>query len=183
MRQSTLLALAIAVAIVLFIVSTVRGAEHVGPPAAYPSIPGVATASVTQENIQKTICQPNYTSPANGVRPSSSYTNKLKLEQMATLHLSGKPSDYEEDHFLSLEIGGDPRDPNNLWPEPYGIPYFGARVKDQVEDALHRQVCAGTMTLKAVQSCIMSDWIACGIRLKVKAVTDVWAKYETAGTR
>ena len=30
-------------------------------------------------------------------------------------------ADYEEDHLIPLELGGAPRDPNNLWPEPrYG---------------------------------------------------------------
>jgi hypothetical protein len=26
---------------------------------------------------------------------------------------------YEEDHLISLEDGGDPTDPRNLFPEPY----------------------------------------------------------------
>jgi hypothetical protein len=26
---------------------------------------------------------------------------------------------YEEDHLISIEDGGDPTDPRNLWPEPY----------------------------------------------------------------
>ena len=28
-------------------------------------------------------------------------------------------SDYQEDHLISLELGGNPTDPRNLWPEPY----------------------------------------------------------------
>src|SRR2546423_12246170 len=32
---------------------------------------------------------------------------------------STKMSDYEEDHFLALELGGAPRDPRDLWPEPH----------------------------------------------------------------
>ena len=32
---------------------------------------------------------------------------------------TGSPSDYQEDHLISLELGGNPTDPRNLWPEPY----------------------------------------------------------------
>ena len=32
---------------------------------------------------------------------------------------TGSPSDYQEDHLVSLELGGHPTDPRNLWPEPY----------------------------------------------------------------
>jgi len=32
---------------------------------------------------------------------------------------SDNPACYEEDHLISLENGGDPKDPKNLWPEPY----------------------------------------------------------------
>jgi hypothetical protein len=43
---------------------------------------------------------------------------------------------YEEDHLISLEIGGAPSAEANLWPEPYNGPE-GARVKDVVENKLH----------------------------------------------
>src|SRR5216683_2609243 len=32
------------------------------------------------------------------------------------------PAHYEEDHLVSLELGGHPRDPRNLWPERWGTP-------------------------------------------------------------
>ena len=65
------------------------------------------------------------------IRPPTSYTNPLKLTHMqqygdtvndpsAACMLSSKNKVcYEEDHLISLENGGDPRDPRNLWPEPY----------------------------------------------------------------
>jgi hypothetical protein len=47
------------------------------------------------------------------------FTNKLKIQKMQELGLPGKPSDYEEDHFRPLELGGAPRDPlDNLDPPP-----------------------------------------------------------------
>ena len=71
--------------------------------------------------------------------------------------MSGTPADYEEDHFISLELGGSPTDPRNLWPEPY-LPKPGAKEKDIVENYLHRQVCSGTMTLEDAQKAIVADW-------------------------
>ena len=123
--------------------------------------PGAVNPNVTQANIHQTVCVAGWTKT---IRPPASYTNKLKLEQMAAQHLTGKPADYEEDHFISLEIGGHPTDPLNLWPQPYAGPH-GAREKDQVEDELHRRLCAGTMTLLDVQACIRADWVACGRKI------------------
>lgn len=62
---------------------------------------------------------------------------------------------YEIDHLISLELGGT-NDPANLWPQPYAKP--GAKEKDVVENALHRQVCAGTMSLADAQHAIATDW-------------------------
>lgn len=97
------------------------------------------------------ICTPGY---PDTVRPSSSYTTSLKIKQMTQWHLGGKTSDYEEDHLISLELGGDPRSPDNLWPQKWPE----ARKKDQEENALHRDVCAGRMTLGAAQEKIRRDW-------------------------
>jgi len=83
----------------------------------------------------------------------------LKLQQIASLRLPGGASAYEEDHFIPLEVGGHPRDPRNLWPEPYG-PVPGAREKDRVETFLHDQVCAGWMALQQAQQAVQNDWYA-----------------------
>jgi len=55
------------------------------------------------------------------------------------------PSHYEEDHFISLELGGNPRDPKSLWPEMWGTPGTpltsrGPKAKDAVENELHKEV-------------------------------------------
>lgn len=60
---------------------------------------------------------------------------------------------YELDHLVSLELGGD-NTVANLWPEPWS----DARRKDQVENALHRRVCSGAMTIEAAQARIARDW-------------------------
>lgn len=78
------------------------------------------------------------------------------------------PSHYQEDHLVALELGGAPRDPANLWPEPNDMVLpdrtpVGSDVKDHLEDALHRRVCAGTMALGDAQRLIAGDWIAAWI--------------------
>jgi hypothetical protein len=65
--------------------------------------------------------------------------------------------DYEEDHLISLELGGAPSDPRNLWPEPYNSP-DGARVKDVIENKLHALVCSHTISLATAQHAIATNW-------------------------
>lgn len=120
-----------------------------------PTVPGALNLAVTQDNIKTTICVSGYTGT---IRPKSSYTTKLKVSQMKTLHLPGKTSDYEEDHLISLEIGGNPTDPNNLWPEPW-VGNMNAHNKDRLENRLHKLVCSGQMTLKEAQKEISTNWI------------------------
>jgi hypothetical protein len=123
--------------------------------------PGAVNPDVTQANIATTICVSGWTAT---VRPPAAYTTALKIRQIVEYgYADTKTADYEEDHLISLEIGGAPRDPNNLWPEPYKVALpdgssVGARVKDQVENYLHRQVCAGGMTLAAARALIAGDW-------------------------
>lgn len=119
--------------------------------------PGSSDPRVTQDNIQSTICKSGYTTT---VRPSTSYTNKLKAQQIVDYGYADKSlSSYEEDHLIPLEIGGSPTDPNNLWPEPGGVP----NPKDSVENYCKKMVCAGTITLRNAQLQIANDWrYACG---------------------
>jgi hypothetical protein len=115
----------------------------------------VSDPHVTAANIHQTICVSGYT---RKVRPPASYTDKLKIQQLAAYgYADRKPADYEEDHLIPLELGGSPRDPRNLWPEPrYGA--YPASVKDGVENRLHTEVCAGSLTLAEAQRRIAADW-------------------------
>lgn len=119
--------------------------------------PGAVNAAVTQANIQTTICVPGWTKT---IRPPASYTNKLKAQQLASGAYAGTnaPRTYEEDHLISLEIGGHPTDPRNLWPQEWDGPY-GAHAKDRLENYLHRAVCSGRMTLAEAQAAVSSNWI------------------------
>lgn len=61
-------------------------------------------------------------------------------------------------HLVSLQLGGDPNDPRNLWVEDYWGS-FNAHDKDRLEDYLHRAACSGQMTLRAAQEAIATNWV------------------------
>ncbi|MGO9712337.1 MAG: HNH endonuclease signature motif containing protein [Polyangiaceae bacterium] len=65
-------------------------------------------------------------------------------------------SAYEVDHLIPLALGGD-NAIANLWPEQ-SEPQPGFHEKDTVEDHLHREVCAGRMSLADAQRAIATDW-------------------------
>ena len=164
--------------------------------------PGAANPDVTQHNIQDTICNRQWSTKE--IRPPAEYTSKLKRKQLReygdTFHQTraelinpstGKAdtnrcvahSDnmacYEEDHLISLEDGGNPTDPRNLWPEPYntkvGWVIMGAHQKDVVESFIHDEVCYDiphskrtsqipatiSITLRHGQEILAGDWYAC----------------------
>lgn len=116
--------------------------------------PGATDPRVTQDNLQQTICVSGYT---RTVRPPTSYTNPLKVEQLKNYGLTLTTAEVEEDHLIPLELGGAPRDPLNLWPEPRAGA-SSALSKDTVENRLHSLVCAGRMTLAEAQQRIATDW-------------------------
>ena len=116
--------------------------------------PGATNPAVTQANIKKTICVSGYTKT---IRPPVSYTNALKKKQIAQYKYTDRVlSHYEEDHLIPLAVGGNPRDPSNLWPEPLA----SAKKKDKLEKRAQTLVCAGKVPLKNMQREIAKDWIA-----------------------
>ena len=65
---------------------------------------------------------------------------------------------YEVDHLVSLELGGS-NEIANLWPEAAQA-VAGFRQKDTLENALHREVCAGRLSLALAQRQIATNWVA-----------------------
>jgi hypothetical protein len=59
--------------------------------------------------------------------------------------------------LISLELGGS-NDIANLWPEA-ASPTPGFHQKDQVENYLHDQVCAGKISLSEAQEEIATNWL------------------------
>ena len=127
-----------------------------------PSGWGVTNPSITQENIKDNICNPSWST--SSIRPTSSYTTALKISQIKSMgYKDTNPSHYEEDHVISLELGGDPKSHQNLYPQPYEV-YFnkvriGAHEKDKVENFLHKEVCNGDITLAQAQKDITTNWV------------------------
>jgi len=112
--------------------------------ASWTLTPGVLDPTVDQATIRSSICVQGWT---HTIRPPVAYTNDLKRKGLEQYGLRGPPSAYQEDHLISLELGGHPTDPRNLWPEPYPR----ASQVDQIENELNAAVCSGRLSLADAQ--------------------------------
>jgi hypothetical protein len=143
-RGDVILAVVLVVVMVVGLTHLHGGSSHaiVADPT---RTPGVLNPNVTQANIRSTICKRGWTST---IRPPVSYTDALKRKQMRQYGESGPMSAYQEDHLISLEMGGNPTDPRNLWPEPYPR----AAQMDQIENQINAEICSGQLTLAQGQA-------------------------------
>jgi len=124
--------------------------------------PGALNPEVTQENIKQTVCVKGYTKK---IRPPAYYTNKLKKLQIREYGYADRnPKNYEEDHLIALSIGGAPKDPSNLWPEPRNSEWSASK-KDRLEFVLYKMVCAQEISLEEAQRAMATNWI------------EAWKKY------
>ncbi|HEX5449177.1 MAG TPA: hypothetical protein VFW85_03885 [Gaiellaceae bacterium] len=147
MRLSVVeLVLVLAAALLIIAALPSCGGNRASPTvrASWSLTPGVLNAAVTQATIRDTVCRAGWTKT---IRPPTSYTNDLKVKGIAQYGLHGALSAFQEDHLISLELGGNPTDPRNLWPEPYPR----AAAVDQIENQLNHKVCAGELTLAQAQ--------------------------------
>jgi hypothetical protein len=109
--------------------------------------PGAILSTSTAE-----ICTPGYAAKVRKVPDSE------KKEVFAEYGIDyGLRGQYEVDHLISLELGGS-NDMANLWPELNAVAN-GAFVKDKLENYLHRQVCAGKISLQQAQYEISTNWV------------------------
>jgi hypothetical protein len=120
----------------------------------YPIVPKAAlTPGATLVVTAADICVPGYTKKVRNV-PAA-----VKRQVYASYGVrTHQPGDYEIDHLISLELGGS-NSTRNLWPESYRTHPWNARVKDALENELHRRVCAGTMDLARAQAVIAKNWV------------------------
>ena len=159
------------------------------------AFPGATNPNVTPANMKDNICKKGWSTKS--IRPKTSYTNALKATQLKSLNYtlanklpsvntksgttkrpdirkciarSATPACYEEDHLISLELGGHPTSPDNLWPEPW-FGTWNAKVKDALEDRLHAMVCSGDISLRDAQKAIATDWVG-AYRKYVERSTD-----------
>ena len=98
------------------------------------------------------VCTPGYSKSVRNVPQSEK--NRVYAEYGIRRHTPGA---YEVDHLISLELGGS-NSIKNLWPEKQP----GARSKDKLENSLHRDVCDGTISLRAAQKQIVHWWLHSG---------------------
>jgi hypothetical protein len=126
-------------------------ARHHGELADPSCTPGSVDPAVTQADIGSTICQSGYTET---VRPPESQTGQFKWNVAEPAYGQSNVRG-ELDHLVPLELGGS-NDATNLWVEAGPLP----NPKDAVEDALNREVCDGTLSLRAAQREIARNWLA-----------------------
>lgn len=110
---------------------------------------GVANPRLTA----KVLCAQTFTT-----RDERHVTASMKKQVCALYGVTPCDGHVEIDHLISLELGGA-NDIRNLWPQPF-LPAPGARQKDFTENWLHKQVCAGRMTLQDAQARIVANWYA-----------------------
>jgi hypothetical protein len=142
--------------------------------------PGALNPAISFRNQATTICAASGWT-TNVIRPPSALTTRLKREQLAArgwtivnplptvatrrglgtipdvracVPRSATLACYEEDHLVPLTLGGHPTAVENLWPQPI----LEARLKDRLEQTLHRRVCAGLVDLADAQRAIATDW-------------------------
>jgi hypothetical protein len=119
--------------------------------------PGALNPLVSQSTVGSTICVIGYTKT---IRPPASYTSPLKYHQLHSGYsVAGDTAmaDYEEDHLVPLEVGGNPTSVKNLWPEPrFGS--WSAAKKDRLENKMHLLVCSGQVSLAVAQKVFMQNW-------------------------
>ena len=111
--------------------------------------PGVVRSSLTKA----TICKTRWGKDARHV------TEAMKRLVFKSYGMTGNDDPAcpcEIDHLLSRELGGAD-DIKNLWPQSYGGKW-NAHLKDKLENRLHRETCAGNITLKQAQGALVNDW-------------------------
>lgn len=140
----------------LFVLAVLSFAALAGEVPNLALTPGVARTDLTVQ----VICKKKWGKDARVV------TQAMKMQVFKNYGLSGNndPSckldahgrRFEIDHLVSRELGGAD-DVRNLWPQCYRGTW-GASVKDKLENRLHRELCAGRVTLDAAHRMIINDW-------------------------
>ncbi|SUA43505.1 Uncharacterised protein [Nocardia africana] len=121
--------------------------------------PGAINPKVTPDTVKSTICVGGYT---QSIRPPADITDREKKANAESYGYTGNLHDAEYDHLISLELGGDPNDPRNLWVEPPSPDHKAGsgpnNPKDSVENKLHSLICSGAVGLTDAQNAIAADW-------------------------
>jgi hypothetical protein len=127
----------------------------------FPFVPDPAkTPGATLEVTASDICVPGYSKKVRNVPIA------VKHQVYASYGIrTHEPGEYEIDHLVNLDLGGS-NSTRNLWPQSYRTSPWNARLKDALENELHRRVCAGTLDLTKAQRIIAQNWVM-GYRIYV----------------
>lgn len=121
--------------------------------------PGDVFSTATRSQI----CVPGYSSRVRNV------SDRVRRDVFAAYNIDyALHADYEVDHLVPLELGGD-NTVANLWPEPRQGSN-SASVKDHLENHLHALVCAGQVALLEAQRAIEGDWFTANTKYAGMAV-------------
>jgi len=119
-----------------------------------PDVPGATDPSVTEANIDTTICHPGYSRAA---RPPYSITGPRKRRLMDAQHPGEPMADYELDHLIPISLGGAPLDARDLWLQPRQG-QANAGDKNVLAYVLWRLVCEHRVPLATAQTAISHNW-------------------------
>jgi hypothetical protein len=111
--------------------------------------PGAVNPAITRAQV----CTPRFSETQR--HTSKALKNLVYANYGIRTHRVGE---YEIDHRVPLELGGADV-LKNLWPQSYLTPRWNAHVKDQLENSLKRDVCAGRISLGAAQTVFLGNWI------------------------
>lgn len=116
--------------------------------------PGAVDPTVTQLNIDETICRSGY---SRSVRPAYAVTDMIKRRLMRSQHPGEQLTDYELDHLIPISIGGAPLDGRDLWIQRRRG-QANASDKNILAYVLWRLVCEHRVPLQTAQRAISHDW-------------------------
>jgi hypothetical protein len=112
-----------------------------------------ATDAHAAAHPHETICVAGYASSA---RLRERDAERIKLALLDSYQATEPSASYVLDQLVAIEDGGSPTDPRNLWPQPIAQ----AKQKDAIEHYLHRQICAGKVTVQQAARQLEGDWLA-----------------------
>jgi hypothetical protein len=115
---------------------------------------GAVDPTVSQANIEETICRPGY---SRSVRPAYAITEEIKRRLMRAQHPGERLADYELDHLIPISIGGAPLNERDLWLQPRRG-QANANDKNILAYVLWHLVCEHRVPLQTAQRAISHDW-------------------------
>jgi hypothetical protein len=90
------------------------------------------------------------------MRPGERHAERIKLALLDRYQATEPSASYVLDDLVAIEDGGSPTDPRNMWPQPIAQ----AQQKTAIDEYLHREICAGKLTVGQAARVLEGDWLA-----------------------